>query len=137
MARASRISSNFGENISDIGACVSADSGTGSDAEKQSPYIPAKEKKVHSRSSAVCRYYASGSCRRGSACRFVHLQPQSVPRGMVSLVLVSSPMGLHCRNPAIRVYSPQRICRALENMSLLRRRTLSTWFSMSLCAFAT
>lgn len=63
MAKASRISSNFG-----------------SDAEKQSPRISAKEKKVHLQSSTVCRYYATGSCRRGSACRFVHLQSQSVPK---------------------------------------------------------
>lgn len=63
MAKASRISSNFG-----------------SDAEKQSLYIPAKEKKIHLQSSTVCRYYAAGGCRRDSACRFVHLQPQSVPQ---------------------------------------------------------
>lgn len=61
MAKASRISSNFG-----------------SDAEKQSLYIPAKENKVHIQSSPVCRYYPAGRCRRGSACRFGHLQPQSV-----------------------------------------------------------
>ncbi|KAG2744801.1 hypothetical protein P692DRAFT_20865539 [Suillus brevipes Sb2] len=63
MAKASRISSNFG-----------------SDAEKQSLYIPAKEEKIHSQSSTFCRYYPAGSCRRGSACRFGHLQPPSVPQ---------------------------------------------------------
>jgi hypothetical protein len=82
MARASRIPSNFGENISDIGACMSADNGTGSDAEERSPHIPAKEKKIHVKSSTVCRYYAARSCRRGSSCRFVHLQPDSVLQGM-------------------------------------------------------
>jgi hypothetical protein len=61
MARASRIPSNFG-----------------SDAEERSPHIPAKEKKIHVKSSTVCRYYAARSCRRGSSCRFVHLQPDSV-----------------------------------------------------------
>lgn len=63
MAKASRISSSFG-----------------SDAEKQSLYIPAKEEKIHSQSSTFCRYYPAGSCRRGSACRFGHLQPPSVPQ---------------------------------------------------------
>lgn len=63
MAKASRISSNFG-----------------SDTTEQSPYIPAKEKKIHLQSSTVCRYYAAGRCRRGSACRFVHLHPESVPQ---------------------------------------------------------
>ncbi|KAG1748569.1 hypothetical protein EDB19DRAFT_210775 [Suillus lakei] len=81
MAKASSISFTFGENISDIGAYMSADIGTGSDAEEQSPYIPAsKEKKIHSQSSTACRYYTAGKCRRGSACRFVHLQPESVPQ---------------------------------------------------------
>ncbi|KAG1818485.1 uncharacterized protein BJ212DRAFT_1345806 [Suillus subaureus] len=63
MAKASRISSNFG-----------------SDAVEQPPYIPTKEKKIQVKSSTVCRYYATRSCRRGSACRFVHLQPESVPQ---------------------------------------------------------
>ncbi|KAG1766176.1 hypothetical protein EDD22DRAFT_878763 [Suillus occidentalis] len=61
MAKASRISSHFG-----------------SDAEKQSLYIPAKENKVHLQLSPVCRYFLAGRCRRGLACRFGHLQPQSV-----------------------------------------------------------
>jgi hypothetical protein len=134
MARASRISSNFGENISDLGACMSADSGTGSDADKQSLYIPAKEEKIHSQSSTFCRYYPAGSCRRGSACRFGHLQPPSVPQGMVFLAFISSSMGLRCGNFAIRVCSPQRTCRAHENVSLQRRRILSTWFGMPFCA---
>lgn len=73
MAKASRNSSNFGENVSDIGACMSADS----DTEEESPHI-AKEKKIHIKSSTVCRYYATGTCRRGSECRFVHLQRESV-----------------------------------------------------------
>ncbi|KAG1882668.1 hypothetical protein F4604DRAFT_346273 [Suillus subluteus] len=79
MAKASRISSNFGE---DIGACMSANNGTDSDAERQSPYIPAKEKKIHVKSSMVCRYYAARTCWRGSACRFVHLPQESMPQGI-------------------------------------------------------
>lgn len=63
MAKASRSTSNFG-----------------SDAEVRFPYIPAKEKKMHLQSSTLCRYYATGSCRRASACRFVHLQPENVPQ---------------------------------------------------------
>lgn len=63
MAKASRISSNFG-----------------SDTKELSPHIPAKEKEIHLQSSTVCRYYAAGRCRHGSACRFVHLHPERVPQ---------------------------------------------------------
>ncbi|KAG2155776.1 uncharacterized protein EDB93DRAFT_51324 [Suillus bovinus] len=48
------------------------------------PRLPASpltsEKKIHLQSSTACRYYVTGSCRRASTCRFVHLQPESVPQ---------------------------------------------------------
>ncbi|KAG2151451.1 hypothetical protein DEU56DRAFT_552214 [Suillus clintonianus] len=52
----------------------------GSDAEGRTPCTPDKERRIYSKSTKVCRYYATGHCRRGSACRFVHLQPESAPQ---------------------------------------------------------
>ncbi|KAG0703762.1 hypothetical protein DFH29DRAFT_416817 [Suillus ampliporus] len=53
--------------------------------EERSPYILAKEKKVKPQSSTVCRYYAAGNCRRGSACRFMHPQHQgNVQQGVTA-----------------------------------------------------
>lgn len=72
---------------------------------------------MHLQSSTLCRYYATGSCRRASACRFVHLQPESVPQGMMSLCLLRLPRTYIAEiPPSENAYSNEqpvhtRICR--------------------------